>query len=117
MGGIPKVHAIYLQTHTCMLGSKISDTLVVKSQDLLETIPLSKGETYAKDLIAFAELATQVSRSSSQDEGDEDAFTIFTPHNIEAEASGAPLHANPAGLAGVVILSQHAAGDGRVAAW
>lgn len=61
--------------------------------------------THTEDLVALAELAAQVSRSSCQDEGDEDAFAIFTTYNVEAEAGGAALDTHPARLAGVVILS------------
>lgn len=104
-----------------MVGSNMSDTLVVCQISRLpwnnsHSDSAEGAETYAENLVALAKLTAQVSRSSSQDEGDEDALTILAAHDIEAEAGGAALHANPAGLAGVVVLSQHAAGDGRVAA-
>lgn len=100
----------------------MSDNLVCTITDELALFytPTQQGarktRTYAEDLIALAELTAQVSRSSGQDEGDEDALTIFAPHNVEAEAGGAALHANSTGFAGIVVLSHHAAGDRRVAA-
>lgn len=38
------------------------------------------------DLVAATQLSAQISRSSSQDEGDEDSFAILTADNVESQA-------------------------------
>lgn len=44
--------------------------------------------TYRENLIPFPELSAEISRSSRQDERDEDALTILASHDVEPQPCG-----------------------------
>ena len=51
--------------------------------------------SYTEDLVALAKLSAEVRRSSGQDEGDEDALSILSSHDVEAQPCGAPMDQHP----------------------
>lgn len=51
-----------------------------------------KGEvTHGHKLVAPAQFSAEVSWSAGQDKGHKDAFSIFSPYNVEAKTRGALL--------------------------
>lgn len=70
---------------------------------------------YREDLVPLPQLPTEVRRAASQDEGDEDAFTILATHDVEAQARGAPMDHNPPRFSGDVLLPKQVLGHGGVA--
>lgn len=54
--------------------------------------------TYRQDLVSSAQFSTEVGRPSSQDEGDENAFSIFSSHDVEAQSGGALVEDDLPGL-------------------
>ncbi len=73
--------------------------------------------THTEDLVSLSELSTEVSWSSSEDEGDEDPLAVLSTHNVEAQPGGPTLHADSARLPRIIVLSHHAARDRRVSSW
>lgn len=70
---------------------------------------------HREDLVPLPQLPTEVRRAPSQDKGDEDAFTILAPNNVEAQARGASVDDNPPRFSGNVFFPQQVLGYWRVA--